>query len=105
MEQQREQSGGLTVTEYLIMQMLVEGKQKEMYGLELVKASKGKLKRGSVYVLLGRLEEKGFVKSRTEVEGAEIPRRVYKPTGLGIKVFMVWRRVVEVGGLRGVEAA
>ena len=32
-----------------------------MYGLELVTESEGALKRGTVYVTLGRLEEKGYV--------------------------------------------
>ena len=72
-----------------------------MYGLELVEKSDGKLKRGSVYVLLGRLERKGFISGRTEVQGSDIPRRVYRPTGLGQQVFEAWRRVAELGGLRG----
>jgi len=38
----------------------------ERYGLELVDASAGRLKRGSVYVTLGRMETKGFVASRQE---------------------------------------
>src|SRR5437868_1491195 len=86
----------LTGTEYLIMEMLVASHGKEMYGLELVDKSGGKLKRGTVYVLLGRLEKKGLIEGRTEVEGAEIPRRVYRLTGLGRRVYEAWRTVVEV---------
>jgi DNA-binding PadR family transcriptional regulator len=63
----------------------------EMYGLQLVEESNGKLKRGTIYVTLGRLEEKGYIASRREAEdlGASprSPRRLYKPTGLGAKVF------------------
>jgi DNA-binding PadR family transcriptional regulator len=33
------------------------------YGLDLVASSRGKPKRGSVYVTLGRMEQKGFVLS------------------------------------------
>ena len=49
------------------------------YGLELVKASSGALKRGGIYVTLGRMEEKGLVRSGT----GETGRRVYRPTALG----------------------
>jgi DNA-binding PadR family transcriptional regulator len=40
-----------------------------MYGLKLIKASDERLKRGTVYVTLGRMEEKGFVRSRIDQEG------------------------------------
>jgi PadR family transcriptional regulator PadR len=57
----------------------------EMYGLEMVKASDGTLGRGTIYVILDRLEDKGFVKSRAEKQPGEagMPRRLYKITGLG----------------------
>ena len=95
----------LTATEFLIMKSLVGSSGKEMYGLELVEKSLGKLKRGTIYVLLGRLEEKGFISSRTETAGTSaIPRRMYKPTGMGAKVFEAWRSVAEMGGLHGAFA-
>jgi PadR family transcriptional regulator, regulatory protein PadR len=50
--------------EALILELLVE--QSEMYGLQLVAASKRRLKRGTVYVTLGRMEEKGLITSRLE---------------------------------------
>ena len=50
-------------TESLVMELL---RGRERYGLELVDASDGTLKRGSVYVILARMEEKGFVDSRQE---------------------------------------
>ena len=50
-------------TESLVLELL---RGRERYGLELVDASDGKLKRGSVYVTLARMEEKGFVDSRQE---------------------------------------
>lgn len=54
-----------------------------MYGLELVKASDGRLHRGTVYVYLQRLEDAGWVLS-SEEPAAEvqphvgIPRRLYR---------------------------
>jgi DNA-binding PadR family transcriptional regulator len=62
--------------------------QGEMYGLELVKASTA-LKRGTVYVLLGRMAEKGYVESRQEdvSAGDGPPRRLYKATGLGLRAY------------------
>lgn len=64
-----------------------------MYGLELVRASGGSLRRGTVYVTLGRMEEKGYVESHPEVQerGAiGLPRRLYRPTGLGLRVLDAW---------------
>ena len=53
----------MSPTESLVMELL---RGRERYGLELVDASGGTLKRGSVYVILARMEEKGFVDSRQE---------------------------------------
>lgn len=78
----------LSGTEFIIMKLLVSARG-EMYGLQLVEESSGKLKRGTIYVTLNRLEDKGYVESRREEAkaGVSIPRRLYKPTGLGVKVF------------------
>ena len=61
-------------TESLVMELL---RGRERYGLELVDASDGALKRGSVYVILARMEEKGFVESRQDEcpSGASGPPR------------------------------
>ena len=51
-----------------------------------MKQSDGAVKRGTVYVTLQRMEEKGFVTSHEESETPEhigIPRRLYKVTSLG----------------------
>jgi PadR family transcriptional regulator PadR len=67
------------------------------YGLELVASSDGRLKRGSIYVTLGRMEHKGLVTSRLEGEpGAGPPRRVYEPTKLGLRALVVWGVVSDV---------
>ena len=50
----------MSATESLILEQL---RDRERYGLELVEASNGRLKRGSVYVTLARMEAKGFVTS------------------------------------------
>ena len=79
---------GLAQKEFLIMNLLV-GSPRPMYGLQLVELSDGGLKRGTIYVTLNRLEEKRYVSSRREdaQPGIAMPRRLYKATGLGEKVF------------------
>jgi PadR family transcriptional regulator len=57
-----------------------------MYGLELVTESAGALKRGTVYVTLGRMEDKGYVTSRAEEDTPAqggLPRRLYRATPYG----------------------
>lgn len=73
----------LSEKEAVILELLVA--RGEMYGLELVQRSGGRLKRGTVYVTLGRMEEKGLVRSHLEERGeSEGPsRRLYEMTGLG----------------------
>jgi DNA-binding PadR family transcriptional regulator len=86
----------LSSKEALVLELLQE--HEELYGLQLVKASKRRLKRGTVYVTLGRMEDKGYVQSRLEAgpehEGG-LPRRVYQATALGRRVLTVWRRVLK----------
>jgi len=76
-------SGLPSAKEAEILSLLLSGR--EMYGLEMVKASNGALKRGTIYVVLDRLEKEGYVSSRLEkietVSG--LPRRQYRITGLG----------------------
>jgi len=77
----------LSMKESLILELLV--RDGECYGLELVAGSKRKLKRGTVYVTLGRMEEKGYVTSRLEpapVGAGGLPRRLYQATPLGRRV-------------------
>lgn len=40
-----------------------------MFGLDLVEQSGGLLKRGTVYVLLGRMEDRGLIASAMSIEG------------------------------------
>jgi DNA-binding PadR family transcriptional regulator len=65
-----------------------------MYGLGLVTESAGALKRGTVYVTLGRMEAKGFVMSEQEAShpGAiGLPRRIYRITPLGERALTAWK--------------
>jgi DNA-binding PadR family transcriptional regulator len=81
----------LSSRESLILELLVgEG---EMYGLQMVARSRRRLKRGTIYVTLGRMEEKGYVVSRLEEPpptAGGLPRRLYQATGLGRRVLDVW---------------
>jgi DNA-binding PadR family transcriptional regulator len=78
----------------------------EMFGLQLVQASQGKLKRGTVYVTLGRMQEKGFVESRLEERHAGaigLPRRLYRATAFGVRVLDAWntlRQTLAMAGAR-----
>lgn len=56
------------------------------YGLEIVSESNGAVKRSSVYVLLGRLQEKGFVRVKTtRSTHPGLPRPIYIITGDGVR--------------------
>lgn len=82
----------LSGTERLILELLVE--HGELFGLAMVEASGGRLKRGTVYVTLGRMEDKGYLESRQEPlpPGATgLPRRLYIPTGHALRVLDAWR--------------
>src|SRR5207244_3276152 len=66
----------LTRKEFVAMNLLV-GALKPLYGLQMVELSDGELKRGTIYVTLNRLEDKGYVTSETEPEqpGIAQPQR------------------------------
>lgn len=77
--------------ERVILDLLIaEG---PLYGLQLVNQSGGTLKRGTVYATLARMESKGFVESEQEALPAGaigLPRRIFRPTALGIRVRKAW---------------
>jgi PadR family transcriptional regulator, regulatory protein PadR len=82
--------GLLPAKERLILELLAaEG---PMFGLQLVERSTGALKRGTVYVTLGRMEAKGLVESEQEplAGGIGLPRRIYRPTALGERMLRAW---------------
>jgi PadR family transcriptional regulator, regulatory protein PadR len=79
----------LSGKEMVILELLLE--DHEMYGLELVGASRRRLKRGTVYVTLQRMEEKGYVQSRLDAPPDRstpgLPRRLYKATAAGRRLY------------------
>jgi PadR family transcriptional regulator, regulatory protein PadR len=86
------------------MALLGDGQR---YGLELVDSSEGALKRGSVYVILARMEDKGFVDSWQEERspGASgLPRRLYRATPYGLKVHEALATLREALALKPAEA-
>jgi PadR family transcriptional regulator, regulatory protein PadR len=97
----------LAATERLILDLLVE--HGDLFGLAMVEASSGRLKRGTVYVTLGRMQDKGYLDSRQEPlpPGATgLPRRLYTPTGRALQVLAAWRAAERVmaGHLSTTEA-
>lgn len=94
----------LTNTEVLVMQILLDEARKEIYGWELMEKSGGNLKRGTIYVILNRMEDKGFIVSRKEqrrVGARGLPRRMYKLTGIGQRTISAWEIAQKqfIGGL------
>ena len=94
----------MSATESLVLELL---RGRERYGLELVDASRGKLKRGSIYVTLARMEAKSFVESWQEERAAGtvgMARRIYRATDYGLKVHDAYRLLREALALRPAEA-
>ena len=88
--------------ERLILELLVANGP--LFGLALVDRSAGALKRGTVYVTLGRLENKGLISSEQEPAhpGAiGLPRRIYQVTGLGERVLRAWTTLTQELALAG----
>jgi DNA-binding PadR family transcriptional regulator len=62
----------LSAIEHLILELLLRG--------------------GTVYVTLGRMEEKGLIESSTdEARGGVAVRRLYRPTASGLRLLKAWR--------------
>ena len=94
----------MSATEALLLDLLGD---RERFGLELVATSDGRVKRGSVYVTLTRMEAKGFVESRQEdrAPGAiGLPRRLYRSTPYGLKVRDAYRLLRDALALKPAEA-
>lgn len=79
-------SGTLNISEKQAKVLDLLTARGDSYGLELVRESGGALKRGTVYVTLDRMEDKGLIKSWLEdaPAGQQGPqRRKYRATGHG----------------------
>jgi DNA-binding PadR family transcriptional regulator len=84
----------LSPKEALILALLA--REGELYGLELVAASDGELRRGTVYVTLARMEEKGYVAARPPPKTERtpgLPRPRYRATALGLRVLDAARAI------------
>lgn len=82
----------LSSTERLILELL--STEAEMFGLQMVEQSGGRLKRGTVYVTLGRMQEKGYLETRQEdtpIGNLGIPRRLYRATGHAMRILAAWK--------------
>ena len=82
----------LSQKEELILLYLLQN-QSGAYGLELVRESKGLLKKGTVYVTLSRMAKKGYVKSKlvdTQAGEKGPPRKKYQITAKGKSVLAQW---------------
>ena len=81
----------LSTKEKVILALLVP---QERYGLELVQLSDGKLRRGTVYVTLQRMEAKGllesYVKTKPPTESG-IARRLYRVATYGGRVWAAYQ--------------
>ena len=87
----------LSATERRIIELLAE--HDELFGLRMVELSNGRLKRGTVYVTLGRMQDKGYLESRQEPlpPGAiGLPRRLYRPTGLALRILAAWTAAEQI---------
>ena len=94
----------ISATEALIIELLQDD---ERFGLELIEHSRRRLKRGTIYVTLSRMEAKGFVESRQEERPAGaigLPRRLYRVTPYGLKVHDAYLLLREALALRPAEA-
>jgi DNA-binding PadR family transcriptional regulator len=79
----------------------------ERFGLDLVDGSDGRLKRGTIYVTLSRMETKGFLESRQEArepEAGGLPRRLYRVTAYGARVHEAHQLLCEALALRPATA-
>ena len=97
-----EELPSISKTEYLILKILMNHGP-ELYGLEMIELSQGKLRRGSIYTLLARLENKGFVDSEKEIDvqpGLTTQRRFFTISGEGERALNEWELSISelVGG-------
>lgn len=85
--------------EFVLLSLLEE--HGPCYGLQLVSKSNGTVKKGGVYVLLGRLQEKGLVVSETpdRPKGQKgLPRPVYTITPLGKQALAAYQFLASMFG-------
>jgi|SRR5688572_25011230 len=90
----------ISATESLVIDLV--GRD-ERYGLEIIALSGHKLKRGTIYVTLSRMEQKGFIISRQEEPnpaGIGLPRRMYRVTAYGLQVQKAYKALSKTLALK-----
>jgi PadR family transcriptional regulator, regulatory protein PadR len=90
----------ISAKERIVLELLVSSGSK--YGLQLVDESRGRLKRGTVYVTLGRMQQKGLVESQHEPatdDADALVRRMYHATAYGRRVLDAWTAVARTFAL------
>jgi DNA-binding PadR family transcriptional regulator len=83
---------GLTEKEELILTMLAQ--HGKLYALEMVRASEGLLKVGTVYVTLSRMTDKGYITSHKDPApptAPGVPRRWYQLSAHGERTLRAWQ--------------
>lgn len=83
----------LSRTQALILQIIAQHGFREMYGTEVLKASGGVIKLGTVHTTLRRMQDRGFLTSHQEEKPDDvsgIPRRLYQITGDGQRVLRAY---------------
>jgi DNA-binding PadR family transcriptional regulator len=81
----------LSGKERIVLELLAG--EDRMYGLQLVAQSRGRLKRGTVYVTLGRMQQKNLIEAEPEKlsdDSGLVPRRMYRATPFGLRVLRAW---------------
>lgn len=76
--------------EATILALLAKGEP--LYGLQLVELSDGVLKRGTIYVTLGRMQDKGLVRALVDSGAGRhpgLPRPRYRLTAAGCQALRV----------------
>ena len=83
---------------------LLRNNVRGMYGLEMVKSSDGGLKRGTVYAVLEKLEDYGYVKSEVPSDQEPhrgSPRRIFTITGAGNQALTGFEHMTAASALTG----
>ena len=95
----------ITDLQSLILRFLIDSES--MYGLEMVKKSERQLKRGTIYVLLDRMEDAKLIKSKLVApkDGQKGPkRRTYRITANGRTAYKErCEQQIKLLGLGGVQ--
>jgi DNA-binding PadR family transcriptional regulator len=93
-------------TEATVLDVLLGQGSRELYGLEIVNASNGRITRGSVYVILSRMVDKRLVESRPEPapeRAGGLPRVMYKASGHGMRAYRAWAAAQQAWGMTTVS--